>query len=465
VAEPPPASGHGGLVLPVLLLVVASGAAVWWYKRPQPKGPTQWPRVVAAGPNKPQPTPEDVPIPTPPPTLVPVTTPTVQAGQLPEADRIMANTLAGRVNIGAPLGAADVQSAEELAARHVGDPALQSLLGAVRMTAGHAAFSKHVLAEALAHYRRAAEVLPGQTAPVLAQMNVLEEMGDWPGGEAAARAVLAVDANRVDAMVGLAVALFRQDRNREAADVLKSSLAVRETAEARALLARIQKGLADESGMTEQRLSHFNVRYDGETHEDVGREVLRALERHYATLVVSLDHQPQATIPVILFSQQQYFDAAGAPAWSGGVYDNIDGRIRIPIGGLTASLTPDMDGTLIHEVTHAFIADRTRGTATREIHEGLAQFMEGKRLTSLLDTDRLRMLADGQVQGVLGFYLQALSFVEYLMAQRGQGGMNDVLKAMGESGDVNDAFRRVYGQDYQATRRAWTQRVRQQYGS
>src|SRR5262249_23079862 len=149
-------------------------------------------------------------------------------------------------------------------------------------------------------------------------------------------------------------------------DVLRSSLAVHETAEARALLARIQKGLADENGMTEQRISHFNVRYDGESHEDVGREGLRALERHYATLVVSLDHQPQVTIPVILFSQQAYFDASGAPAWSGGAYDSIDGRIRIPIGGLTASLTPDMDGVLIHEVTHAFIADRSRGAATRE---------------------------------------------------------------------------------------------------
>src|SRR6185503_2734557 len=126
----------------------------------------------------------------------------------------------------------------------------------------------------------------------------------------------------------------------------------------------------------------------GQEHEGVGREILRALERHYATLASTLDHQPAASIPVILFSGQAYYDAAGAPAWSGGAYDTLDGRIRIPIGGLTPSLTPDMDGTLIHELTHAFVADRSRGVAPREIQEGLAQYMEGKRLGSALTEEQ-----------------------------------------------------------------------------
>ena len=48
------------------------------------------------------------------------------------------------------------------------------------------------------------------------------------------------------------------------------------------ILARIRKGLADEKGMTEQHLSHFNVRYDGEAHEEAHerkehRDALRAV--------------------------------------------------------------------------------------------------------------------------------------------------------------------------------------------
>jgi hypothetical protein len=197
------------------------------------------------------------------------------------------------------------------------------------------------------------------------------------------------------------------------------------------------------------------VRYDGEAHEDVGREILRALERHYSTLAGALDHQPSEPIAVILFS----------PAWSGGVYDQLDGRIRIPIGGLTSSLTPYMDDTLIHELTHAFVGDRTRGAVPRDVTEGLAQYMEGKRSESLLGASELRALAEGRFTGVLGFYMGALSFVEYLLSQRGMGGMNDMLKTMGASGSVEEAFRQTYGKGYTETRRAWQDRLRQQYGS
>jgi hypothetical protein len=64
-----------------------------------------------------------------------------------------------------------------------------------------------------------------------------------------------------------------------------------------------------------------------------------------------------------------------------------------------------------------------------------------------------------------GFYLRALAFVEHLIAQRGQGGMNDLLKALGETGNLDRAFEQVYGQGYQATWQAWAIRFRQEHGS
>ena len=168
---------------------------------------------------------------------------------------------------------------------------------------------------------------------------------------------------------------------------------------------------------------------------------------------------------MILFTREGYYNASGAPAWSGGVYDNIDGRIRVPIGGLSPALTPDMDSTLIHELTHAFVSDRTRGVATRDIQEGLAQYMEGKRVGSELTPAELQAFADGRIGGVGGFYLGALSFVEHLIAQRGMGGMNDLLKAMGETGSVDEAFKQVQGRSYAAARSDWIGRLRQQHGS
>jgi hypothetical protein len=35
---------------------------------------------------------------------------------------------------------------------------------------------------------------------------------------------------------------------------------------------------------------------------------------------------------------------------------------------------------------------------------------------------------------------------------------------MPETGSVDEAFRRVYGQDYASVRTAWLERLRQQYG-
>jgi tetratricopeptide (TPR) repeat protein len=361
------------------------------------------------------------------------------------------------------VSVADVTAAERLYARYPTEA--QRLLETTLLNAaeGERRLNRHRDAAAL--LRRAVELQTTAAWPCVALMKVLSEAGDWAGAEAAARAAIAREPRNGDAWHGLGYALVRQDRNTEAADALRTALEIRSDANSQALLDRVAKGMADERGMTEQHLSHFHVRYDGEEHEDVGREILRALEHHYATLASSLDYQPQVTIPVILFSSQGYYSASGAPAWSGGVYDSLDGRIRVPIQGLTRSLTPEMDHTLLHELTHAFVADRTRGVAPRDIQEGLAQYMEGERVTTRLTPEQLTMFADGRAGGVMGFYMYALSFVEYLIANRGMGGMNDLLRAMGETGSVDEAFKQVHGQDYRATRQAWAQRLHQQHGS
>lgn len=359
----------------------------------------------------------------------------------------------------------DLPLAEELFARYPEEQTLGDLLENVLLSLASQRREQRRFNEAQAQARRAISLRPRNITGRALLVALLMETNDFAGAEVAARDALSVDARNAELWYGLAFALFRQDRNREAIEAAQSSLALQETEPARALLARLQKAQSDERGMNEQQLAHFHVRYDGAAHEDVGREILRQLERHYATLARTFDHQPSAPVPVILFTQEQYYTASGAPAWSGGVYDGMDGRIRIPIGGLTTSLSPEMDGTLVHELSHAFIHDKSRGLAPREVHEGVAQYMEGKRITSMFSARDLKALADGRAGGVGGFYAEALAFVEYLIANRGSGGINDLLRAMSETGDVNAAFSRVHGQDYAATVRAWRQRLKQQYGS
>ncbi len=384
---------------------------------------------------------------------------------IPAKDVDAASDLTLKLNARQPLGLQDLRTAEDLYGRYASESSLKTLLSASLLRLADQERSQRRLSEALAYARRAVSLGDDDGRGRVTLMTLHLEAGAWTEAEAAARDALRVLPRDPIVIEGLAYALFRQDRNREAAEYFRTVVEIGGSPTAQGYLERIQKNLADERGMTEQRLSHFHVRYDGGEHEEVGREILRALERYYAWLTSTFDHQIAEPVPVILFTQQGYYDASGAPAWSGGVFDHTDGRIRVPIGGLTSALTPDMEGTLMHELTHAFINDRSHVLAPREVHEGMAQYMEGKRLASQLNERQLKALADGRIGGVGGFYLSALSFAEYLMALRGQGGVNDVLKAMADSGSVDDAFRQVYGQDYAATRQLWWNRFHQQYGS
>jgi hypothetical protein len=407
----------------------------------------------------------------PPPSLAPLPVAAVEEPiafepkTVPPSDLAEAEALVRRLGSPGDVGNREVQAAEQLYARYPQEAPVRQLLERVLLNAAAFESRSKRLVPAATLLRRATEVQPASFNPWLALAQVLLEQGDWTGAEAAARAALGLSPRSFEALQVLGYALLRQDRNREAEEALRAALDVRSDPGTQAMLDRVRKGLSDEKGMSERQLAHFHVRYDGDTHEDVGREILSALERHYATLSTTLDHQPQATIPVILFSRTAYYDASGAPAWSGGVYDSTDGRIRIPIGGLNSRLTPDMDQTLIHELTHAFVADLSRGQAPRDIHEGLAQYLEGRRLNETLTDAQVSALADGRVAGVAGFYLAALGYVEHLIAQRGMGGMIELLRAMGETGNVDKAFEQVHGQNQRATRQAWAQRLRMQYGS
>ena len=453
----------GGRALENTLAVLALAAGGYFaWQRLQPEPPK--PAPASPPPAAPSTTAPAVPAARPSPAPIAIA-PLREPEGLPPADVQSAQSLAARVNRLELLFSADLRVAEDLHGRYPGEPRLRDLLEATLVRLATQDQVLHQYPEAASRLRRAIQVHPESLPPRQALVMVLLESSDWPGAEAAAREALVLAPRDPALLEAYAVALFRQDRNREAAEAFRAVLEVADSPSAKGFLARLQKNARDEGGMTEQRLSHFHVRYDGTEHEDVGREILRALERHYATLTSAMDHQVREPVPVILFSNEAYYDAAGAPRWSGGVFDHTDGRIRVPIQGLTRDLTPDMDDTLLHELTHAFIADIAGNVAPRELHEGLAQWMEGKRLDSLLDADSRRALADGRLGGVSAFYLTALAFVEDLISMRGPGGINELLRAMGETDDVDAAFQQVYGQDYRRTQQAFYQRLRQRYGS
>jgi hypothetical protein len=384
----------------------------------------------------------------------------VSSGEADDADARLARELAARIQSG-QVRPEDAPVAERLAQAHPSEPNLATLHAVTLLVLGNREAEGRRYAEAAARYEQALAVKPDLEAALLGLMSVRLDQALWSQAEQAARRVLALTARQPQGLRGLGYALLRQDRDAEAREILETALQVQEDAQVRSWLAHLRKADADEAGMRAQNLAHFHVRYDGEEHEDVGREVLRLLDRHHARLVTTLDHQPAAPIPVVLFSREAYYSASGAPAWSGGVYNHFDGRIRVPIGGLGAGLAPDLEGVLLHEVTHAFLGEMSGGVVPRDVNEGFAQYMEGKRASDA----ELSALASGRLplDSVQGFYLGALSFVEYLMGLRGQGGMNELLRTMGETRSAEEAFRRVHGSEYRALKQAWWARLRSQY--
>ena len=400
-----PTSPWRALVLPVLGLALVAGAAAIHLRRSPPapaavpSGPSPTPARPAASRDEPPPPPVEAPPPiAPPPEIADAA---LRAASAADADRETATRLSDRLQTRAPLTAEDVRAAEDLFGRYP-VPA-RDLLEAVLIgaAAGHREGRRYDAAAAL--IERARAVAPESPRGPKALLALRLETSDWASAESAARDLLVRVPSDAEAARGLAYALVRQDRSREAIDLLASFLDRDPDPETRALLERFQRDQGPEASLDEARLAHFHVRYDGDAHEDVGREVLRVLDRHYATLVRTFSHQPAAPIPVVLLTRQSYYDSTGAPAWSGGQYDDFDGRVRLPIGGLTASLAADLDDTLLHELTHAFVADLSRGVAPRELHEGLAQLMEGKRFQAVLGEQGSRALADGRLRGVSGF--------------------------------------------------------------
>lgn len=196
----------------------------------------------------------------------------------------------------------------------------------------------------------------------------------------------------------------------------------------------------------------FDVRFDGENQSGVARDVLFVLDRAYVRLADIYYERPSRKIQVVLHSAQDYYTATGAPFWSGGVFSSHNGAIQIPVRGLPSTLPKEMEDVLVHELSHAFVDEMSGGFAGRDTQEGLAQFMEGKRIEQELGAAELKRLARSGGQSVMSFYMLSLAVWQQIVQSRGQGTINELLKAMKTGGSEEAAFQKVFGQSGRAMR-------------
>src|SRR5262245_34272608 len=168
---------------------------------------------------------------------------------------------------------------------------------------------------------------------------------------------------------------YAQDKLREAIASWKTALQLGEdpVISNRLKKAEEEAGAHNELGVLQS--AHFILRYDRKVSDyRLGQEILDSLERAYRQLAYELPFYPPATVTVILYADQAYFDVTRAPRWTGAIFD---GKIRLPVKGLSA-VTPQLNNILSHELTHSFVNSLAGSGCPTWLNEGFAQLQEGK---------------------------------------------------------------------------------------
>ena len=146
------------------------------------------------------------------------------------------------------------------------------------------------------------------------------------------------------------------------------------------LLAKAQREQTVESSFSEGEYAPLRSAMAKATKLSDGlrSQILAALESDYDDLVRDSGTPPHDNILVTLYTEQAFFDVTQAPSWSGAIND---GKLRIPVNGLS-SMTPQLAHVLKHELAHSFITKLSGGRCPMWLHEGIAQFVEPRSLSS-----------------------------------------------------------------------------------
>jgi tetratricopeptide (TPR) repeat protein len=229
------------------------------------------------------------------------------------------------------------------------------------------------------------------------------------------------------------------------------------------LVAKIENERKLEASYAERFTLHFRLKVEGGRDEaQVADRIADALERAYSEVGYDLGHFPIDPIPVILYSDRDFYALTGTHGWVGGLFD---GKIRIPIKGLSLRDEDSLRRIARHEYVHACVHTLAPRCPTW-LQEGLAQHFEGLRFEpgGLIERrDALPSFAnlggsfvrEKNADSAKLLYAQSLGFVEFLIARRGTSDLAEVLRDLGAGKALDDAIERVYGEKLAALEASW----------
>ncbi|HXN23163.1 MAG TPA: hypothetical protein VOA41_10540 [Candidatus Dormibacteraeota bacterium] len=267
-------------------------------------------------------------------------------------------------------------------------------------------------------------------------------------------------------------AYYRLNKITQAVAEWKRALALRPDVEVQAALEKAERDAEAEEKFRENVSTHFILLYHGGAEPGLAHDVLRTLETHFSAIESTLHFAPPESIGVVLYTEQAFADITRAPNWVGALND---GRIRVPVQGLT-SVSSELSRILKHELTHSFIQQKTRGHCPTWLQEGLAQWMEGKR--SGENAYAIVKVSEENGKAPLGAlegswmnlpteaarfaYAWALAVIEYLVQTNGTGDIERLLDGL-VNGSTEAACREVFRMDYNEIAQATLVYLRRTY--
>lgn len=219
-------------------------------------------------------------------------------------------------------------------------------------------------------------------------------------------------------------------------------------------LARAREELTLSSKQKFLEIGDFAFFFDAAIPREMVERVAARLSESYREQADFFGIRLPATQVVVLYAGRAYFTLVSVPEWVSGVFD---GKIRVavdPHGGIT----PQLESVLSHELAHSLIRHVSRDRAPGWLHEGLAQWWEGRRVMrgefrelfrasgpfplSALETNLARKADRAAARSN---YVEALGVVEYLMVTRGPGALACIVRDIGEGESVEAALVRETG--------------------
>ena len=325
--------------------------------------------------------------------------------------------------------------------------------------AGKHEFEHGNLPQARRHFETALRFRPDHSTILNYYAMALVRSGNAAAALPYAERSVRANPDSPDAQTVLGYVQFSCDRTKEAIRSWKRSLELRPDPVVEQYLAKATREATTEADFAQRESSHFTLRYEGkQTSEQLRRELIATLEAEYDDLVRQLGVAPRASIPVILYTEQAFFDVTHAPSWSGAVND---GKLRIPVSGLTG-MTSDLARVLKHELAHSFVNQASGGRCPTWLNEGIAQAVEpkslssqGRRLGQMLRAQQAipynvlegSFMRFSSMEAVVA-YAESLAAVEYINETYGMSDVERILERIGQGSAPEAALRATIHSDY-----------------